>query len=78
MLNDIRFQASNIIKFSTDINIGNNSNTGKNYQNTFEEIFKEQNTETKSDKTSNIATYQLGIPVGFDIDFSLLEEMENK
>ncbi len=78
MINDIRFQASKLINFSTDTELNSGINTGGNYQNTFEEIFKEQNTETKSIGNSGIMPYQLGIPAGFDIDFSLLEEMEKQ
>ena len=74
MINDIRFQASKLLEY-------NNVNTKDDKArealgNIFEDIINDQNQGVKPDNTAN-SYMPLGIPAGFNIDFSLLEEMEN-
>ncbi len=77
MINDIRISASQLLNYSENIKFQTgNLKPEENYQNTVEIISQKQESNIEANEAPNKPFMQLGIPAGFNIDFSLLEEME--
>ena len=79
MINDIRYSASQLLQISDLIPVQEGTfSTQEAYQNTFEELIAEKNNEAEIQNLNKASFMPLGIPAGFNIDFSLLDEMENQ
>ena len=77
MINDIRYAASQLIRFSDSMPVQSGFNNQQSYDNMFENMIAGQDKQVEPEKQNN-SFMPLGIPAGFNIDFSLLEEMENQ
>lgn len=80
MTSEIGFNSTQFLQLQNDIRISSTStfNAQEAYDNTFEDVLldtvsKEQETKSQENKAK---FYNLGVPAGFILDNSLLEEME--
>ena len=80
MTSEIGFNSTQFLQLQNDIRISSTStfNAQEAYDNTFEDVLletvsKEQENKLEENKSK---FYNLGVPAGFILDNSLLEEME--
>jgi Uma2 family endonuclease len=80
MTSEIGFNSTQFLQLHNDIRISSSStfNAQEAYDNTFEDVLLDvvSNSQETKNQENKSKFYNLGVPAGFILDNSLLEEME--